>query len=285
MMPTVLPSVKSKSLRVIAVCFMLASLSALTLVLCAGCQLTEPDPTGKPLTAEQWTEREERIRREAEAATRRALEEKDAETAKVTREEAARREAARAEAEARRKAFDAAVKRLEAETGIKVADLAAMYEQEQLLAESKLREAIAGFQDALAALDAKTAARINNNADVIKEASAQTEAAVKRIEERQARILGGIKLAEGAASTFGGPIGAAAVGLFGSAGIGGLLFGASKARKANRIEEASTRVVDAIDAAKLANPALAEAFKRNAKTISEWMGPAGVALVNQAQKS
>jgi hypothetical protein len=63
------------------------------------------------------------------------------------------------------------------------------------------------------------------------------------------------------------------------------LFGVAKARKAKQIEDASARVVDAIDAVKLADPTIASAFKANAKTLAEWMGPAGVALVNRAQHS
>jgi hypothetical protein len=254
-------------------------------VVMSGCDMTEADPSGRKLTAQQWLEREERIKDAAAAATRDAIADKDAEVAKAQAAKDAEDRKRAADAAIRRKAFDAAVARLEAETGIKLAELASLYDQEQLLAEAKAAEAAAELAAKVADIDRTTAARINHNEDTIAESAAQTTAALARIEERQARIMGGIKLAEGAASTFGGPIGAAAVGLFGSAGLGGLLFGAVKARKAAKTEEAAVRVVDAIDAAKLADPAMAESFKKNAKVIAEWMGPGGVALVNRAQNA
>lgn len=253
------------------------------LLLCVGCEFKEADPTGKALTAQQWLEREERIKDAAAAATRDAIADKDAEVAKARAEKEAEDRKRAAEAAIRRKAFDAAVARLEAETGIKLAELATLYEQEQLLAEAKAAEAAAQLAAKVADIDRTTAARINHTADTVAESSAQTTAALARIEERQARIMGGIKLAEGAASTFGGPIGASLVALIGSGGLASIAFGAVKARKAAKTEEAAVRVVDAIDAAKLADPAMAESFKKNAKVIAEWMGPAGVSLVNRAQ--
>lgn len=254
----------------------------------SGCDFTEKDPTGKPLTAQEWELREERVKRQAEADNEKALRAKDAEVARVLAEAKAAEEGAKAEAALRRRRFDAAVAKVQASAGIEVAELASVYDQGEAESAARLASTIAALNARAAEIDRATADRIQNNAATIAEASEQTEEALARIEAKQARIMGGLKLAEGAASTFGGPVGAALVGLLGTGGVGGLLFGAAQRRKAANVEAEKARrestmanVLNALDVLKEKSPEFQAALKGNKALLDKWMGADGVNLVNE----
>ncbi len=259
---------------------LIACMAALALVI-GGCTPTETDEQGRELTAEQWRAKAERVRVQAEADARAAREALDRETARLQREAASAKAEAEALAAERKRAFDAAVARLQAETGIKVSELADLYDAEQASATLAHNRTILALTERAAEADARAADRIATNAATIEASTSQTETALASIAAKQERIAGLLAAGQTIASGF-GPGGVAVSSLL---GLGGALFGVAKARKAKQIEDASARVVDAIDAVKLADPAIASAFKANAKTLSEWMGPAGVALVNRAQHS
>lgn len=258
----------------------IACMAALALVV-GGCTPTETDEQGRELTAEQWRAKAERVAAAAAADSKAAQESQAREIARIQREADAAAAEATAKAADRKRAFDAAVARLQAETGIKVAELADLYATEQAAAELARNRTILALTERAAEADARAADRIATNAATIEASTSQTEAALASIAAKQERIAGLLAAGQTIASGF-GPGGVAVSSLL---GLGGALFGVAKARKAKQIEDASARVVDAIDAVKLADPNVASAFKSHAKTLSEWMGPAGVALVNKAQHS
>jgi hypothetical protein len=254
----------------------------------AGCEFTAADENGKQRAAQEWEERAERVRRQAEADTAAAIKAKDAEVARVIAEAKAVEESEKFAAITRRKRFDAAVAKVQAAAGVEVADLAAVYDQNETEAAAKLAATVATLNARVGELDRATAARIDQNTATVTEASAQTEAALKTIEEKQARILGGIKLAEGAAATFGGPLGGALAAVLGTGGIGGLLFGAAQRKRAANVEAEKNRretitkdVLLALDMLKEKDPGFAALLKANKGTLDKWMGTDGVNLVNE----
>ena len=261
---------------------------ALGVLAMGGCEFTEKDPTGKPLTAQEWELREERVRRQAEDDNAKALRAKDAEVARVLAEAKAAEEGAKAEAVLRRKRFEAAVSKVQASAGIEVAELASVYDQGEAESAARLAATVAALNARAAEIDRATADRIQNNAATIAEASEQTEAALTRIEAKQARIMGGLKLAEGAASTFGGPVGAALVSVLGTGGIGGLIFGASQRKKAQNIEaekvrrEATTKdILLALEHIKGVDAEFKAKLKQHKEALNDWMGQDGIKLVNE----
>ena len=272
-------------------------LSALACItLCAtlfmlGCDFTAKDSQGNSLSAQEWEQREERVRRQAEDDTATALKAKDAEHAKIMADAKAAEEAAKTEALKRRKRFEAAVAKLQAQTGMELADLASVYDQNEMDASAALSATLASLNARAIEVDRSTAARIDQNAATITEASAQTEEALQRIEAKQARILGGIKLAEGAASTFGGPVGGVLATVLGTGGLGGLLFGAAQRKKAANIEaekmrrEATTKdIFIALEHLKGVAPEFKTILKNHKDTLDDWMGTDGVNLINELTK-
>ena len=256
-----------------------------------GCDFTAKDSQGNSLSAQEWEQREERVRRQAEDDTAKALKAKDAEHARILAEAKATEESAKTEALKRRKRFDAAVAKLQAETGMELAELASVYDQNELDASAALAATIATLNARAAEVDRSTASRIDQNTATIAEASAQTEEALQRIEAKQARILGGIKLAEGAASTFGGPVGGVLATVLGTGGLGGLLFGAAQRKKAANIEaekmrrEATTKdIFIALEHLKGVAPEFKTILKNHKDTLDDWMGTDGVNLVNELTK-
>lgn len=181
--------------------------------------------------------------------------------------EAKRAEALRAKARA---AFDAAMRRVQAQASIQLDDLTAEYEAAQADADAAAATIAAELRRKAERIAASDAAK-----------DAQYRAALASIEARQETVANLLT----AGQTIAGGFGPAGVGITSILGLAGTLFGVKKARDAAATEQAATRVVDAIDAVKLADPTVAAAFKANAKTLSEWMGPAGVALVNKAQNA
>jgi hypothetical protein len=272
-----------KTLRIVAVAGL-----ALGVLSMGGCEFTENDPTGKPLTAQEWELREERVRRQAEDDNAKALRAKDAEVARVLAEAKAAEDGAKAEAALRRKRFEAAVSKVQASAGIEVAELASVYDQGEAESAARLAATVAALNARATEIDRATADRISNNAATIAEASEQTEAALTRIEAKQARIMGGLKLAEGAASTFGGPVGAALVSVLGTGGIGGLIFGASQRKKAQNIEaeknrrEATTKdIFLALEHIKGVDAEFKAKLKQHKEALNDWMGQDGIKLVNE----
>jgi hypothetical protein len=272
-----------KTLRIVAVAGL-----ALGVLAMGGCDFTEKDPTGKPLTAQEWELREERVRRQAEDDNAKALRAKDAEVARVLAEAKAAEDGAKAEAALRRKRFEAAVAKVQASAGIEVAELASVYDQGEAESAARLAATVAALNARASEIDRATADRIQNNAATIAEASEQTEAALTRIEAKQARIMGGLKLAEGAASTFGGPVGAALVSVLGTGGIGGLIFGASQRKKAQNIEaeknrrEATTKdIFLALEHIKGVDAEFKAKLKQHKEALNDWMGQDGIKLVNE----
>ncbi len=257
-------------------------------LLLAGCEFTAADENGKQRTAAEWEERAERVRRQTEADTKQALAAKDAEVARVLAESEAAAAAAKAEAEFRRKRFDAEVAKLQAQAGMELADLTLIFEQGEAESAARLAATIANLNARAKEIDRATAARIDQNTATVAEASAQTEAALQRIEEKQARIMGGLKLAEGAASTFGGPVGGVLATVLGGGGLGGLLFGAAQRKKAQNIEaekirrEATTKdIFLALEHIKGVDAEFKAKLKQHKEALNDWMGQDGIKLVNE----
>lgn len=254
----------------------------------SGCEYTATDEDGKERTAQEWQERAERVRRQAEADTAAALKVKDAEVARVIAQAKMAEEDAKAEAASRRKRFDAAIAKIQAKAGMEVADLADFFDQTESEAAAKLAVTMANLNAKAAEIDASTALRIDQNNATVAEATAQTDAALARIEEKQARVLGGIKLAEGAASTFGGPLGGVLASVLGTGGVGGLLFGAVQRKRAANVEAEKNRregvmkdVLLAFEAFKEKSPEFKKALKDNKGMLDSWMGTSGINLVNE----
>lgn len=261
--------------------FPLAVVCLAVLTTLTGCTPTEPDEQGRELTAEQWQARAERVKAQAEADAKAAADKLTRETARLQREaEAAATEAA-AKAAERKRAFDAAVAKLQSETGIKVAELASLYDAEQASAQLAHNRTLLTIAERAAEADAAAADRIATNAATIDAAASQTEAALAAIAAKQERIAGLLAAGQTIASGF-GPGGVAVSSLL---GLGGALFGVSKARKANEIQQAAKKVVDALDVAKIKSAEFRAAFKdpELSTLITKRMGPEGVALVNSSQ--
>lgn len=259
-----------------------------TTLFAVGCEFTAQDANGKPLTAQEWEAREDRVRRQAESDTEKAIKAKDAEVARVLAEAKAAEDSAKADALLRRKRFDAAVAKVQASAGMEVAELASVFDQAEADAAARVAATMATLNARTAELDRSTAQRIDQNAATIAEASAQTEEALKRIEAKQARIMGGLKIAEGAASTFGGPVGGVLATVLGGGGIGGLLFGAAQRKKAanvaaeNARREATTKdIFIALEHLKGVSPDFKNLLKTHKSTLDEWMGKDGINLVNE----
>lgn len=259
-----------------------------TTLFAVGCEFTAQDASGKQLTAQEWETREERVKRQAEDDTEKAIKAKDAEVARVLAEAKAAEDSAKADALLRRKRFDAAVAKVQASAGMEVAELASVFDQAEADAAARVAATMAALNARTAELDRSTAQRIDQNAATVAEASAQTEEALKRIEAKQARIMGGLKIAEGAASTFGGPVGGVLATVLGGGGIGGLLFGAAQRKKAanvaaeNARREATTKdIFIAIEHLKGVSPDFKTLLKTHKSTLDEWMGKDGINLVNE----
>lgn len=259
-----------------------------TTLFAVGCEFTAQDASGKQLTAQEWETREERVKRQAEDDTEKAIKAKDAEVARVLAEAKAAEDSAKADALLRRKRFDAAVAKVQASAGMEVAELASVFDQAEADAAARVAATMAALNARTAELDRSTAQRIDQNAATVAEASAQTEEALKRIEAKQARIMGGLKIAEGAASTFGGPVGGVLATVLGGGGIGGLLFGASQRKKAANIEAEKNRretttkdIFIALEHLKGVSPDFKTLLKTHKSTLDEWMGKDGINLVNE----
>lgn len=230
------------------------------LVVAPSCTFRAVSPfSGKEVTAEELSAEKEAADAEARA---------DAADLKIEADtEAKRAESLRAKARA---AFDSAMRKVQAQASIQLEDLTAEYEAAQADADQAAATIAADLRRKAERITAQDAAK-----------DAQYRAALASISARQETVANLLT----AGQTIAGGFGPAGVGIASLLGLAGTVFGVKKARDAAATEQAATRVVDALDAAKLADPSFAQAFKAQAKVISEWMGPAGVALVNKAQNS
>lgn len=215
--------------------------------------------SGREVTADELAA--EKQADDAQAREDAAAAKLEAQTAE--RQAALAREKAKAE-------FGRAVARIQAETNLQLDDLTATYEIAQAEADARTAALLDSFAARVASIEARTTTK-----------TAAASAALEQLAAKQARIetlLGGVEKIAGGF----GPGGMLVSSVL---GLGGLLFGVKKARDQKSTEDAVTRVVDAIDAVKLADPNVAQAFKTHAKVLAEWMGPSGVAIVNKAQNS
>lgn len=209
MMPTAPSSVKSKSLRLIAALFMLTSMSALTLVLCVGCQQTVPSPfSGQDVTAEQLV-------READAEAKKleiAAEEK-AEMAKK------RIETAKYQARTRIREIEGNVEQTAAEANRTIAGV-----QDELGV--RVAEAQTDFDSAISRLKSETA-----------DLEATTTTALAAIEAKRQRALGVLNFAKNipivgqAAASAGVDINGLGALLFGGASVGTIAYQVRRGRK------------------------------------------------------
>lgn len=253
-------------------------------ILCSltGCEPKAIDPdTGREMSAPEWAAQTERVRRQADADVQAAIATAKRESDRMTAESQAAEQLAAANAAKAKRAFERAVARLQTETTLKVDDLAAEFDAAQADAALSLRSTLDAFAQRTAEIQAQADDRIATNRLAVESANAKAQTALDQIAAKQERLASFLSVGQSVAGSF-GPGGAAIAGLI---GVAGGLFGIGQRNKAKATEAASTRIVDAIDAVKLADPNVAAAFKTHAKTLSEWMGPAGVALVNRAQNS
>ena len=170
------------------------------------------------------------------------------------------------EAKAATARFKLAVKRIESQSELDLAELVASHEEfvEKALGEAtQLREA--------------------------------TRIAVEQAQARQLAWVDGITQVGTIAQSTGIP---------GVTAVGGLLTGLiglysasrnklrarteseradSESKKATASKDIAIRIVDSIEALKLIDPAVKESFKKNGKEIDSWAGPLAVQFVNQAQ--
>lgn len=157
--------------------------------------------------------------------------------------------------------FKLAAQKLQAETGIELAELTA------------------SFDEVVEKADAEAASIM-----------ASTQAAIKAAEDRQAAWMGGLNTVATIATGTGIPGVALAGGLL--TGALGLFSAAANKRKAKTeaearaaTEAASARVIDSIDIVKQMFPDVAKVFKDNAPLIAQWQGVGGTQLVNRVQNS
>lgn len=164
--------------------------------------------------------------------------------------------------------FRLAAQRIQAETGLELAELTA------------------AFDESVEKADAESQAIL-----------ASTRAAIEAAEARQGQWVSGLGAVAGIAQSTGIP---------GIATIGGLLMGglglfsaAANKRKAKTAEEvaaakeaeaaatkeAAGRVVDSLDLLKALSPEVKAAFKAHAPALLDWQGVAGVKLVQAVQNS
>jgi hypothetical protein len=164
--------------------------------------------------------------------------------------------------------FKAAVKRIEAEAEIDLAELQASHDE---------------------ALN-----RLQADATAVRQ---MTQAAIKDAEERQSAWLSGANAVSSVAASSGIPLVATLGGL--ATGIFGLVSASrnkriatdatqtaeaeSEARKNQELIAA--RIVDSLDVLKALSPEVANAIKQHGKTLAEWQGPEAVSFVNKVQQS
>lgn len=234
---------------------------SLAALLLTGCEFTTKSPfSGKEVSSEDLAV--EIQAKEAEIASDQAKIKKDAE-AKL---------ADVATANARAKAiFAKAVARVESDAKSQIDVLTAEFDQNALEVEAIQKRIINETQAAIQDLDARR---------LLAEASAK--AAIERLEAKQERFQALLSATQVLSEGFGGPIGGVASAILGA---GGMLFGIAKRRDAVATKEAATRIVDAIDVLKTKRPEVAQAFKDEAKTIAEWLGPKAVEFVSKVQQS
>ena len=229
--------------------------------LLAGCEISTKSPfSGKDVTAEELSV--EIQAKEAEIASDQAKIKKDAE-AKL---------ADVATANAKAKAiFAKAVARVESDAKSQIDVLTAEFDQNAIEVEAIQKRIVNETQAAIADLDAR---RLS--------AEASAKAAIERLEAKQERFQALLSATQVLSEGFGGPIGGLASALLGA---GGMIFGIAKRRDAVAAKEAATRIVDAIDVLKTKRPEVAQAFKDEAKTVAEWLGPKAVEFVSKVQQS
>ena len=257
---------------------------ALLAILCSltACEPKAIDPdSGRELTAPEWAAQTERVRRQADADVQSAIASAKRDADRMAAEAQAAEQLAAANAAKAKRAFDRAVARLQTETALRVDDLAAEFDAAQSDAAISLRSTLDAFAQRTAEIQAQADDRIATNRLAVEASNAKAQAALDQIAAKQERLASILSVGQSVAGSF-GPGGAAIAGLL---GVAGGLFGIGQRNKAKQTEEAATRVVDSIDVLKQANPVFAQAFKQHGKMLAEWMGPAGVALVNKAQHS
>lgn len=233
----------------------------LAALLLTGCEFTTKSPfSGKEVSSEDLAV--EIQTKDAEIASEQAKIKKDAE-AKL---------ADVATANARAKAiFAKAVARVESDAKSQIDVLTAEFDQNALEVEAIQKRIVNETQAAIQDLDARRIA-----------AESSAKAAIERLEAKQERFHALISATQVLSEGFGGPIGGLASALLGA---GGMLFGIAKRRDAVAAKEAATRIVDAIDVLKTKRPEVAQAFKDEAKTVAEWLGPKAVEFVSKVQQS
>jgi len=234
---------------------------SLAALLLTGCEFTTKSPfSGKEVSSEDLAV--EIQTKDAEIASEQAKIKKDAE-AKL---------ADVATANARAKAiFAKAVARVESDAKSQIDVLTAEFDQNALEVEAIQKRIVNETQAAIADLDAR---RLS--------AEASAKAAIERLEAKQERFQALLSATQVLSEGFGGPIGGVASAILGA---GGMLFGIAKRRDAVAAKEAATRIVDAIDVLKTKRPEVAQAFKDEAKTVAEWLGPKAVEFVSKVQQS
>ena len=234
---------------------------SLAAFLLTGCEFTTKSPfSGKEVSSEDLAV--EIQTKDAEIASEQAKIKKDAE-AKL---------ADVATANARAKAiFAKAVARVESDAKSQIDVLTAEFDQNALEVEAIQKRIVNETQAAIQDLDAR---RLS--------AEASAKAAIERLEAKQERFQALISATQVLSEGFGGPIGGVASAILGA---GGMLFGIAKRRDAVAAKEAATRIVDAIDVLKTKRPEVAQAFKDEAKTVAEWLGPKAVEFVSKVQQS
>ncbi len=271
-------------MRYTPLAFAVAILCTLT-----GCEPKAIDPdTGRELSAPEWAAQTERVRRQADADVTAAIASAKREAERMTAEAAAAEQTAAANAAKAKRAFELAVARLQTETALKVDDLAAEFDAAQADAALSLRSTLDTFAARTAEIQAQADDRIATNRLAVEASNAKAQAALDQIAAKQERLASILSVGQSVAGSF-GPGGAAIAGLL---GVAGGLFGIGQRNKAKtaeaktaETEAAATRIVDAVDILKEKNPAVAQAFKQNAKLLTDWMGTAGVSLVNKAQNA
>ena len=227
----------------------------------SGCELTTKSPfSGKDVSAEDLAVEIQAKQVEIQTQQEKVKKEAEAKISEV------------ASANARAKAlFAKAVGRVESDAKSQIDLLTAEFDQNALEAEAIQNRIISDTKAAIADLDARRFA-----------AETSAKAAIERLEAKQERFQALISAAQVLSEGFGGPIGGVASALLGA---GGMVFGIAKRRDAVAAKEAATRIVDAIDVLKTKRPEVAQAFKDEAKTVSEWLGPKAIEFVSKVQQS
>ena len=165
--------------------------------------------------------------------------------------------------------FDAEVRKIRSEMQTKLDSLTDRFQIQQ-------EQADASFDRIAAEINAKITAIAIDQENKAAE-FAEAFAALEELRSFIASISDSVTSIASGFGPFGQLLGA-------GIGLAGVAFGIKGRRNAQQMQEATTRIIDAIDVVKSADPQFAAKFKEHGTLLSDWMGKNAVDLVTRTQE-